>query len=117
MHKPESIQDNETHEILWDFEIHTVGLNPIRRLDQVLINKKIIFKKIGRLIDFGVSTDHKRKIKESKKLDRYLNLTSELKKKVEHKGDGDINSNWCAWDGPKRLEELEIRGRTWPSTL
>ena len=23
MHKPESVQDNETHEILWDFEIQT----------------------------------------------------------------------------------------------
>ena len=40
MHKPESIQENETHKILWYFEIQTDKLNPARRPDLVLINEK-----------------------------------------------------------------------------
>ena len=39
MHKPESILENKTHKILWDFEIQTDHAIPARRLDQVLINK------------------------------------------------------------------------------
>ena len=38
MHKPESVVDNETNKILWDFEILTDYLISTRRLDQVLIN-------------------------------------------------------------------------------
>ena len=40
MHKPESVIENETHKILWDFEIKTDHLIPARRPDLVLINKK-----------------------------------------------------------------------------
>ena len=44
MHKQESIQENQMYEILWEFEIQTDLLIPIRRLDRVLINKKkVIF--------------------------------------------------------------------------
>ena len=38
MHKPESVLENETHKILWDFEIQTDHLIPARRPDLVLIN-------------------------------------------------------------------------------
>ena len=39
------------------------------------------------------------KIKESKKTNKYLNLTRELKKEVtaEHDGDSDTNFDWCIW--------------------
>ena len=40
MHKSESVLKNETHNILWDFEIKTDHLIPARRPDLVLINKK-----------------------------------------------------------------------------
>ena len=40
MHKPESVLENETHKILWDFEIKTDHLIPARRPDLVLINRK-----------------------------------------------------------------------------
>ena len=40
MHKPETIPENETHRILWDFEIQTDPLIPTRRSDLVLINKQ-----------------------------------------------------------------------------
>ena len=34
---------------------------------------------------------------------KYLNLARELKKTVDHEGDGD--TNWCAWNGLQRLEK------------
>ena len=40
MHKPESILENEMHEIPWDFEIQTDHPIQTRRPDLVLINKK-----------------------------------------------------------------------------
>ena len=40
MHKPESAQENETHKILWDFEIQTDHLVPARRPDFMMINTK-----------------------------------------------------------------------------
>ena len=40
IHKAESIQANETHQILRDFEIQTDHQIPARKPDIVLINKK-----------------------------------------------------------------------------
>ena len=40
MHKPESIQENETYKILWDFDIQTSLLILTRSLHQEIINKK-----------------------------------------------------------------------------
>ena len=40
MHKPESVLENETFKILWDFEIQTDHLIPTRKSDLVIINKK-----------------------------------------------------------------------------
>ena len=39
MHKLESVLENETHKILWDFEIQTDYLIPAIRKDLVLISK------------------------------------------------------------------------------
>ena len=39
-HKIESDPENETHKILWHFEIQTDERIPVRRPDQVMINKK-----------------------------------------------------------------------------
>ena len=43
--------------------------------------------------------------KESEKIDKYLNLTRELKKAttVQHEGDGDTNFNWCTRNGRYRI--------------
>ena len=54
MHKPESVLKNETHKILWDFEIKTDHLIPAKRLDLVLINKK---ERTCQLVDFAVPAD------------------------------------------------------------
>ena len=71
MHKPESIQDNETHKILWDFEIQTDYLIPARRPDLVIIRKK---KRTCSIVNFAALEDHKVKIKESVMRDKYLHL-------------------------------------------
>ena len=39
MHNPESILENETHKILWDFEIQMDDLISTRRPDLVIVNK------------------------------------------------------------------------------
>ena len=76
MHNPESVRENETHKILWDFEIQTDSPNlgqttgPIER------------KKMWTcwIVDFTVPANHKVKLKEN-----------------EHESDGDTTCNWCAW--------------------
>ena len=47
-------------------------------------------------MDFAISADHRIKLKESKKRDKYLDFARELKKTMEHEGDSDTNCNWCA---------------------
>ena len=56
----------------------------------VLINKK---KRTCNQEDFIIQADHGVKMKESEKLDKYLDLA--MKKKMWNmKSDGDTNSNW-----------------------
>ena len=47
-------------------------------------------------MDFAVPADYRVKSKESEKKDKYLDLTWELKKTVEHENDGYTNCNWCS---------------------
>ena len=74
-------------------------------------------------MDFVFPADHRVKIKEKKKRDKFLNLARDLKKQqqktMEHKRENDIKCNWCAWNGLQRvgkgvvvvLEEFKIGGR------
>ena len=39
MHKPESVLENETQQLLWDLEIQTDPLISARRPDLVIVNK------------------------------------------------------------------------------
>ena len=80
MHKPKPVLENETHRILWDFEVQTDHLIPARRPDLELINKKKKKKKTCQLVDFAVPADHRVKLKENEKMDKYLDLVIELKK-------------------------------------
>ena len=48
-------------------------------------------------VDFAVSVDHRRKMKEGKKIDNYLDLSRDVKR--NHEGDGDRNYCWFAWKG------------------
>ena len=40
MHNPESVIENETHKLLWDFEKQTDNLISARRPYQVIVNEK-----------------------------------------------------------------------------
>ena len=40
MHNPESILENETHKVLWNFEVQTDHLISARQQDLVRVNKK-----------------------------------------------------------------------------
>ena len=46
-------------------------------------------------MDFAVSAEHRVKLKESEKKDKYLDLTRELKKTIEHEGDNYTNCDSC----------------------
>ena len=50
-----------------------------------------------RIVDFDVPADHKIKLKENEKKDKYLDLAWKLKKTMEQESDGDTYYNWCSW--------------------
>ena len=77
MHNPAPILENDTHKLLWDFGIHTDHLISARRPDLIIINKK---KRTYKIVDFAVPADHRIKLKECEKKDKYLDLARELKK-------------------------------------
>ena len=77
MHNPESVLENEMHKLHWDFEIQTDHIISARRPDLIIINKK---KRTCRIVDFAVLADHRVKLKECEKRDKYLDLARELKK-------------------------------------
>ena len=69
MQKIESVLENETHKILWDFKIQTYHQTSAWRTDVVLINKK---KRTCQLVDFTIPTirrQNKRKCKDDKFFD------------------------------------------------
>ena len=80
MHKPESVLENETHKIFWDFEIQTDHLIAARRLNLVIVNKKkehlpnSVFCRPS-----GPQSENQRK----QKKEIYLDLARELKKAME----------------------------------
>ena len=40
MHNPAPVLENNTHELLWDFDIHTDHQISARRSDEIITNKK-----------------------------------------------------------------------------
>ena len=65
MHNPESVIENETHTILWYFEIQTHHLMPARGHDIVVVDKK---KKITRrIVEFAVLAEEVVKLNESER--------------------------------------------------
>ena len=76
MHKPDSVLENETHNILWDFETQRDHLIPPRKTDVVIINRK----KKNLPYVYWTFPSHRVKIKDSEKRDKYLDLAWELRK-------------------------------------
>ena len=54
-------------------------------------------KKISQIVDFAVPADHRIKLKECEKRDKYLDLAREFEKTVEYEGDNYTNCDWCLW--------------------
>ena len=77
MHNPEPVLENDTPKLLWDFDIQTDHLISTRRPDLIIINKK---KGICKIVDFAVRADHRIKLIECEKRDKYPDLARELKK-------------------------------------
>ena len=109
MHNPESVLENEMHELFWDFEIQRDHLILVRPPDQGIVNnnnkKKKKKKKDGtcRIVDFAVPADHSVKLKEGEKRGKYRDLTRELKS-MEHEGDGDTTGSWCLRYSYQRID-------------
>ena len=85
-----------------------------RRPDLIIIKKKKK-KKTCKIVDFAIPADHRVKLKESEKKDKYLDLAWELKKPWNMKvtiipltigAFGTVTKGLL-----KGLEDLEIRGR------
>ena len=94
MHNPAPVPENATHKILWDFDIHTDHLISARRPDLMIINKK---KRICKIVDSAVPADHRIKLKECEKKDKYLDLRREMKKLWNMKVKNYTNREWCFW--------------------
>ena len=76
MHNPAPVLENDSHKLLWDFNIQTDHLILARRSDLMIINKQ---KRTCKIVDFAVPADHRIKLKECEKKDKYLDLARELK--------------------------------------
>ena len=71
MHNPAVVLENETHKLLWDFDKETDPLISARRSDLIVINQK---KRTCTIVNIAVPADHRIKLKESERKDKYLNL-------------------------------------------
>ena len=113
MHNPAPVLENDTHKLLWDFDLLTDHLITARRQDLIIINNK---KRICEIIDFAVPADHRIKLKECEKKDKYLNLARELKKTIEHECDNYTNSDWCfCYINSRTIKGTGGLGRWWTS--
>ena len=70
---PAPVLENDTHKLRWDFDIQTDNLISARRPD-LIINNQQKKKKICKIVDFAVPSDHRIKLKEWEKRDKYLDL-------------------------------------------
>ena len=50
MHNPAPVLENDTHKLLWDFNIQMGHPIPARRPDLIIINKKREFAKLSNLL-------------------------------------------------------------------
>ena len=102
--------NNETHRLLQGFEIQMDHLITARRPNLEIVNKKR--KKTCRIVDFGVLAYHGVKLKESEKIDKYLDLAREKGNMTATVIPNEIVALGTVTKGSvQELEELEIRWR------
>ena len=63
------------------------------------INEK---KKTCRLTDFAVPANHRVKIKDSEKINKYLDFAEDFKKSWGHESKGNLSCSWYGWNAPQR---------------
>ena len=68
-------------------------------------------------MDFAVAADHRVKLTESEKRDKYPDLARELKKTLVHESDGDTNCNWSARYSHQKLAVTQTPLRNHQLTL
>ena len=76
MHNPAPVLENDTHKLLWDFDIH--GSPNLSQKSRP--NNKQQKMKICKIVDFAVPTNYRIKLKECEKKDNYLDIARELRK-------------------------------------
>ena len=79
MHNPAPVQENNTIKLQCDFDIHMDHLILARRPDLIIINKNKK-KRTCKIVDLAVPADHRIKLKENEKKNKYLDLARELNK-------------------------------------
>ena len=63
----------------------------------------IIIIIVIKIVDFAVLADHRIKLQECEKKDKYLDFARELKKTMEHADDNYTNCKWCVWNSNKMI--------------
>ena len=76
-HEPESVVENDTYKVLWDFNIQTEHDIEARRPDFILINKE---DNNCFIVDFAIPYDTRVEQKEKEKVEKYQDLKRELQK-------------------------------------
>ena len=76
-HEPESVIENDTCKVLWDFTIQTDHVIEARRPDLILIKKK---ENNCIIVDFAIPYDTRIEQKEKEKVEKYQDLKRELQK-------------------------------------
>ena len=65
MHNPAAVLENDTHKLLWDFDLHTDYRILAKRPDLIIINKKKV--RTCKVVDIAIPADHRIKLKELEK--------------------------------------------------
>ena len=94
MYNPETVLEDETHKLLWNFEIQTDHIILARRLNLVIVKTEKIE---------NLPVDHSLKIKESEKRQLYQDFPKELERNIEHECNGEILCGWSTWNNPQRI--------------
>ena len=55
------------------------------------------------IVDFSIPADHRTKLKEGEKRNKYVDLARELKQTKEHERNIDTNCSLCSWNNPQRI--------------
>ena len=79
MHNRVSVLVNDTHKLLWDFDIKMDHQISTRKPELIIINNK---KRTCQIADFTVPTNYRIKLKWSEKKDKYPHFARESKKNM-----------------------------------